>query len=136
MSTRSPDRRDRIARITGLYSALIAGWLLSLLRPWSAMEGVESMNCAVLLTVVLGSAVVVFTASRARRLARASARVLWVLGAVMFSRDLIRAANTASWQAGPGLVVSYVVILSLWASVITTGTLVPWSATRYAPAAD
>ena len=126
MSNPSQNRRGKFVRITSLYSALIAVYLISALPLLSTMNVVEWTNFTLLLIVVLGSATIAFTRSRAEHPARASARVLWMLGVVMFIRHIARAGEFAWAEAGPALVYSHVLILSLWASVITSATLVLW----------
>jgi hypothetical protein len=49
-----------------------------------------------------------------------------VIGVVMFIRQVSLAAEIGSWGANPALVISHMLILSLWASVITSATLVLW----------
>lgn len=119
-------RRGKTIRITSLYSALIAIWLLSALPLLSTMNIVEWTNFALLLIVVLGSGTLAFAPSRAGHLARATARVLWVLGVAMFIRHVAGAGELAWAETGPALIVSHVLIVSLWVSVITSATLVLW----------
>lgn len=126
MSTPFQSRRGKFVRITSLYCALIAVFLLSALPLLSTMDHVEWTNFALLLTVVLGSGTLAFAPSRAWRLARAVARVLWVIGVGMFISQVARASEIEWVGAGPALVISHVLVLSLWASVITSTTLVLW----------
>ena len=126
MSTPPQTRRGKFVRIASLYSALIAGLLLSALPLLSTMSIVEWTNFALLLTVVLGSATLAFAPSRMWRLARVAARVLWVLGAVMLIRHLAGAGELAWAEAGPALIIVHGAIVSLWVSVITSATLVLW----------
>jgi hypothetical protein len=126
MSNPSRNKRGKFVRIISLLSALIAGFLISALPLLSSMNMVEWTNFTLLLIVVLGSATLAFAPSRAEHLARASARVLWVLGVVMFIRHIAGASGFAWTDAGPALVVSHALVVSLWISVITSATLVLW----------
>ena len=125
MSTAYQNRRGKTARVTGLYAALVAGWLMSLIIGRS-MTAVEWINFGLLLLAAIGGAILAFAPSRAGRLARASARVLWVVGVVMFIRQVTLASAIGSSGVGPALVYSHVLLLSLWVSVLTSATLVLW----------
>ena len=125
VSIPSQNRRGKLVRFTGLYSAFIAVWLLSALPVVSTLHAAEWMHF-VLLLVVLGSGTLAFAPSRDQRLACAAARVLWVLGVVMFIRHVAGASEFAWAEAGPAVIISHGLVLSLWASVITSATLVLW----------
>lgn len=126
MSTPSPFRRGKLVRIASLYSALIAVGLLSALPPLSPMNVGEWTSLVLLLIVVLGSGTLAFAPSRWWRVVLATARVLWVLGVAMFIRHVADAGEIAWAEAGPALIVSHVLVVSLWMAVSTSATLVLW----------
>jgi hypothetical protein len=90
------------------------------------MNSVEWTNFTVLLIVVVGSATLAFAPSRVWRVVGVAARVLWVLGVVMFIRHVAGAGELAWAEAGPALIITHFLIVSLWISVITSATLVLW----------
>jgi hypothetical protein len=86
----------------------------------------EWTSLVLLLIVVLGSGTLAFAPSRWWRVVLATARVLWVLGVAMFIRHVADAGEIAWAEAGPALIVSHVLVVSLWMAVSTSATLVLW----------
>ncbi len=123
MGTHSCTRRRIAALVSYLYSTVVAGWLLSILVRLPTMNSVEWTNAAILVGVVLGSTFTAVALWRAPSAARYTAFALGLVGLWLLGETFIRAVSEGA-GAGPGLVISYVLILSLWSSLVFSLILV------------